>query len=276
MKNFIVRALTGIIFVSIIIGAICFHPLAYVCVFGGVVALILHEFYRLIEHYEETQINCYSNCVSGVYLFVASFVYASGWIGSVIFYPYLLYLIYVFVGELYYKRANPINNWAFSFLGQIFYVVPFSLMNFIVFTKTESGMLFTPILLFSIFVFVWMNDTGAFLVGSLFGKHRLFKRISPKKSWEGFYGGLVFALASSFAFYYFFPDIEWYKWLGLSLVIVIFGTWGDLTESLLKRTLGVKDSGHILPGHGGLLDRFDSVTMAVPVAFVYIQMVIRH
>lgn len=277
MKNFIIRALTGIIFVAILIGAICFHPTAFLIVFGIIVALALNEFYGLVGQYEKVDIRRWSNCLGGVYLFIASFMYCAGWMDYQIFLPYLVYIMYIFIGELYYKAEKPITNWAFSFLGQIYYALPFSLMNFILFSKTSDGEIaFSPTLLMAIFVFVWMNDTGAFLVGSLFGKRRLFERISPKKSWEGFYGGLTFAIASSFLFSYISPDIIWYKWTGLSIIIVVFGTWGDLSESLMKRNLGVKDSGHILPGHGGILDRFDSVGMAIPAALIYIQFIIRH
>lgn len=277
MKNFITRALTGIIFVAILVGAICFHPAVFLIIFGIIVALALNEFYGLIEHYEEVHINRWSNCLGGIYLFAASFIYCAGWMDYQIFLPYLLYIMYVFIGELYYKAPKPITNWAFSLLGQIYYALPFSLMNFILFSKMPDGTTaFTPILLMAIFVFVWMNDTGAFFIGSLLGKHRLFERISPKKSWEGFYGGLAFAVASSFVFNYILPDVQWYKWTGLSVVIVVFGTWGDLSESLMKRKLGVKDSGHILPGHGGMLDRFDSVSMAIPAALIYIQFIIRN
>lgn len=277
MKNFITRTLTGIIFVAVLIGGICFNPIVFSIVFGLIVALSLKEFYGLVEHYKEAQLSCWTNCLGGIFLFIASFLYASGWADGKIFLPYLLYIMYTFIGELYHKAPNPINNWAFSFLGQVFYALPFALMNFIVFTKESDGsIIHSPILLLAIFIFVWVNDTGAFVVGSTMGKHRLFERISPKKSWEGFYGGLFFALASSFLFYHFSPEIAWYKWIGLAAVIVISGTWGDLTESLLKRTLGVKDSGHILPGHGGMLDRFDSVIMASPAALIYIELVIRN
>ena len=114
------------------------------------------------------------------------------------------------------------------------------------------------------------------MVGSLFGKHRLFERISPKKSWEGFFGGLVFALLTSLVFAWLIPSTNACIWLGLAATVVVFGTWGDLIESQMKRTLGVKDSGNILPGHGGLLDRFDSVLMAIPAAYIYIELFIRN
>ena len=110
----------------------------------------------------------------------------------------------------------------------------------------------------------------------MIGKHKLFERISPKKSWEGFFGGLILSLASSQAFAWFAPEINRMNWLGLAATVVLFGTWGDLIESLLKRTLGVKDSGNVLPGHGGMLDRFDSVMLAVPASYIYIELFIRN
>ena len=153
----------------------------------------------------------------------------------------------------------------------------FSLLNFITSVPNTPGeIVHIPYFALAIFVFVWVNDTGAYLVGSMLGKRRLFERISPKKSWEGFYGGLAFVLITSQIFAWFMPATNWYTWLGLAGTIVVFGTWGDLIESLMKRTLGVKDSGHVLPGHGGMLDRFDSVMMAIPAAYIYIELFIRN
>ena len=117
---------------------------------------------------------------------------------------------------------------------------------------------------------IWASDSFAYLTGKAFGKHKLFERISPKKSWEGSIGGAIFSIASSFVFAHFFPFMSTWQWAGLVVTVVIFGTWGDLTESLMKRQLGIKDSGNILPGHGGMLDRFDSALMAIPAAVVYL------
>ena len=130
----------------------------------------------------------------------------------------------------------------------------------------------------SIFIFLWTNDTGAYCSGSLFGKHKLFPRVSPGKSWEGSIGGgiLVLAVAALIGYIENSTDgltpvaLSIPAWMGLGLVVVVFGTWGDLVESLFKRTLGIKDSGNILPGHGGMLDRFDSSLMAMPAAVVYL------
>jgi phosphatidate cytidylyltransferase len=155
----------------------------------------------------------------------------------------------------------------------VYCAAPFSLLNFI---ALGSELSFTPWFVLALFVFVWINDSGAFLVGTQIGKHRLLERISPKKSWEGFVGGLLFTLASSLVFAHFFSEISLYIWLGLSATIVVFATLGDLTESLLKRTLGVKDSGKLLPGHGGMLDRFDSIIMAIPALYIYLKLFIQN
>ena len=122
----------------------------------------------------------------------------------------------------------------------------------------------------AVFIFLWTSDTGAYCFGSLFGKHRLFERISPKKSWEGSIGGTFVSLLAALIVWYFDRSLNIPQWLGFALVVVIFGTWGDLVESLLKRQLGIKDSGNILPGHGGLLDRFDSSLLALPAVVIYL------
>lgn len=165
-------------------------------------------------------------------------------------------------------------------LSQMYIVLPFSMINVLAFRGAGDAVIYNYLLPLSIFIFLWTNDTGAYLSGSLFGKHKLFPRVSPGKSWEGSIGGGILVLAVA-AF------LGWYEnsgihegavelamsipqWMGLGLVVVFFGTWGDLVESLFKRTIGIKDSGNILPGHGGMLDRFDSSLMAIPAAVVYI------
>lgn len=276
LNNFITRTLTGIIFVGVLVGGILWNAFSFAILFALVTGLTLWEFYGLMKHYEEARLQRLISTLGGVYLFVACFLKASGWTDETIFLPYILYIMYTFIHELYAKAPNPIHNWAFTLLAQVYCAGSFSLMNFIALRPNAIGAthepIYTPLFLLALFAFVWLNDTGAFLVGSMLGRHKLFERISPKKSWEGFWGGFVIVLAASQVFAYFDSELDRIHWLGLAAVIVLFATWGDLTESLLKRTLGIKDSGNILPGHGGMLDRFDSVLMAVPVAYICLEL----
>ena len=277
MKNLIIRALTGIIFVVVLISAIYIHPIFFLILFCIITGLTLWEFGGLVKHYENANLQRTVNVLGGVYLFIATFVYANGLTDGKIFLPYLLFIMLTMIAELYYKAPNPINNWAFTLFAQVYCAGSFSILNFIGAEPGTPGVMsYTPLFIMAIFIFVWLDDTGAYLVGSLIGKHKLFERISPKKSWEGFFGGLILSLASSQAFAWFAPEINRMNWLGLAATVVLFGTWGDLIESLLKRTLGVKDSGNVLPGHGGMLDRFDSVMLAVSASYIYIELFIRN
>ena len=277
MKNLIIRALTGIIFVVVLVSAICIHPIFFLILFCIITGLTLWEFGGLVKHYENANLQRAVNVLGGVYLFIATFVYTNGLTDGKIFLPYLLFIMLTMIAELYYKAPNPINNWAFTLFAQVYCAGSFSMLNFIGAEPGTPGVMsYTPLFIMAIFIFVWLDDTGAYLVGSLIGKRKLFERISPKKSWECFFGGLILVLASSQAFAWFAPEISRMNWLGLAATVVLFGTWGDLIESLLKRTLGVKDSGNVLPGHGGMLDRFDSVMLAVPASYIYIDLFIRN
>ena len=271
MKNLIIRALTGIIFVVVLVSAICIHPIFFLILFCIITGLTLWEFGGLVKHYENANLQRAVNVLGGVYLFIATFVYTNGLTDGKIFLPYLLFIMLTMIAELYYKAPNPINNWAFTLFAQVYCAGSFSMLNFIGAEPGTPGVMsYTPLFIMAIFIFVWLDDTGAYLVGSLIGKRKLFERISPKKSWEGSIGGGVVAIGVSFILAHYFPFMSMIEWAGLALVVVIFGTWGDLTESLLKRQLHVKDSGNILPGHGGMLDRFDSSLMAIPAAVVYL------
>ena len=244
-------------------------------VFGLITGLTLWEFYGLTKHYEKANIERFISSAGGAYLFIATFAYANALTDDQVFLPYIAYLIYVFVAGLYHKDNNPINNWALTLLAQIYCAAPFAILNFLMaIPNTPGEIVYFPYFALSIFIFVWLNDTGAYLIGSLFGRRKLFERISPNKSWEGFFGGLLFAAGASQVFAWFHPHIGWTLWLGLAVTVVIAGTWGDLVESLIKRTLGVKDSGNLLPGHGGLLDRFDSVLLAIPAAYLFLRLFI--
>lgn len=271
-NNFIQRAVTGALFVVILVGCILYSPLSFGILFTIIGALSVHEFAHLVNRNGGVSINKTITALGGDYLFLALMGFCTSAIDARVFLPYLGLLLYLMITELYLKKENPIGNWAYAMLSQLYVALPFALLNVLAFQNSPetSSVTYNPILPLSIFVFIWLSDTGAYCVGSLIGKHRLFERISPKKSWEGSIGGAFFSIASSFVFAHFFPFMSTWQWAGLAVTVVIFGTWGDLTESLMKRQLGIKDSGNILPGHGGMLDRFDSALMAIPAAVVYL------
>ena len=276
MKNFIVRTITGIIFVAAVVASFL-RPEAMVLLFSIVTGLTVWEFTGLVNAREHVNVNRFISTVAAVYFFFAMTYYCSdmyaGIAKSVVFIPYLVTIIYLLVAELYLKQADPIQDWAYTMLPQFYIALPFSLLNVLAFNATSEGFVtFNTLLPLSVFIFLWVNDSGAYCVGSLIGRHKLFPRISPGKSWEGSIGGAVFVLAAAWAISTFLDGemLTLWAWLGLGLVVVIFGTWGDLVESLFKRTLGIKDSGNILPGHGGMLDRFDSSLLAIPAAVVYL------
>lgn len=274
-NNFIQRAITGTIFIAVLIGGIVSGPIPFTILFSLISALTIYEFGTIIGKSGEVQINKSITILAGIFLFIGF-----GYLGvapgkNEILIPYLFLIIYLFVSELYLKKKNPVHNWAYAMMSQIYIALPFALLNVLAYHTSSDGSIseYNPILPLSIFIFNWVNDTGAYCTGMLFGKHRLFERISPKKSWEGSIGGDVFSIIAAIAMAHFFPFMSTATWIGLGLTVVIFGTWGDLTESLLKRTLGIKDSGNILPGHGGMLDRFDSTILAVPAAVVYLYII---
>ena len=276
MKNLIVRTLTGIIFVAALVASFM-QPQAMVLLFSIITGLTIWEFTGLVNERPNVTVNRFISTVAGVYFFFAMTYYCSDLYGgaakSVVFIPYLVTVIYLLIAELYLKQPDPIQDWAYTMLSQMYIALPFSRLNVLAFTTNSNGLVaFNTLLPLSVFVFLWINDTGAYCVGSLLGRHKLFPRVSPGKSWEGSIGGAVFVLAAAWAVGEYVDDtmLNSYEWMGLGLVVVIFGTWGDLVESLFKRTLGVKDSGNILPGHGGMLDRFDSSLLAIPAAVVYL------
>lgn len=279
-NNFIQRAITGIIFVGVLIGCILGGPISFTLLFALITALTIHEFGVIISKQPDVEINKPICMLAGVFLFFG-FAYLGVMPGQTeILIPYLFLIIYLLVSELYLKKKNPLNNWAYAMMSQIYIALSFAMLNVLAYHSIgNEGELsnyqvqYNPILPLSIFIFTCINDTGAYCTGMLFGKHRLFERISPKKSWEGSIGGGVFSIIAAIVMAHYFPFMPISIWIGLALTVVIFGTLGDLTESLLKRTIGIKDSGNILPGHGGMLDRFDSTLMAVPAAVVYLYII---
>lgn len=277
MKNLVVRAITGALFVAIMV--VCFlRPVAMVFLFSLITGMTIWEYCGLVNAEKEIAVNRFISTVAGVYFFLAVAGINSGYIQTNgVFIPYLLTIVYLFISELYTKNANAINDWAYTMLAQMYIALPLSMINVLAFRQSADGTVsFYYLLPLCVFIFLWVNDTGAYCSGSLFGRHKLFPRISPGKSWEGSIGGGLLVLITAGAIGYFenqgtnLSGLTIPQWIGLGLTVVFFGTWGDLVESLFKRTLGIKDSGNILPGHGGMLDRFDSSLMAIPASVIYL------
>ncbi len=278
MKNLLLRSTTGLIYVALICFSVLSGGWIFIALFSLFTLLALHEFYHLCNSQkgsENTTILILDLC-GGVVMCAGMGCVNLGLlppvttavVGGTFFILYLLYLVIRLVTQLYIKEESPLSHLAYSYMGQMYIALPLGLMSmYYTFPDGKS-------LLLGMFVMIWLSDTGAFLVGSAIGKHKLFPRISPNKSWEGFFGGLLFCLAASFIYKYCFPtyfsSINILTLCGMGLMVGIFATWGDLVESLIKRTLGVKDSGHLLPGHGGILDRIDSLLLVIPATLIYL------
>jgi len=276
MKNFIVRTITSVFFVAAIVTSFL-NPRAMTLLFSIVTGMTIWEYCSLVNDRPFISVNRFISTISGVYLFLAMAGYNSGLTPATVFIPYLVSIVYLMVAELYMKAKDPINNWAYAMLSQLYIALPLSLINILAFRSNGYSIQYSYLAPLAVFVFLWINDAGAYCVGSLIGRHKLFPRISPGKSWEGSIGGGVLVVVAAVVTWHVTTlygvndlGLSACEWAGLGVVVVVFGTWGDLIESLFKRTLGIKDSGNILPGHGGMLDRFDSTLMAVPAAVVYL------
>lgn len=270
MKNMFTRLISGIIFISIIISSILISPYTFIIVFSIVTALAVREFHSLTNKKTEIEVNLPVAMIGGILLFICSYFHSINFTAFPVYNLYGFYLVVILVAELFRKKQQPIQNWAYLILGQVLIALPFAMLSNILYIKD-----YQPIILLAVFISIWVNDTGAYCTGMLLGKHKLFERISPKKTWEGFFGGALFVLLSGYVFSIYIKELTLLQWFIYSEIIVIFGTLGDLSESLLKRTLGVKDSGNVIPGHGGILDRFDSLMLAVPIVYIFLSIILK-
>lgn len=260
-KTWLIRSLSGIVYIGAIIGCIFWGWLPFSILAAIIGVLAVFEFEKI----------CAGITVNSLPLTILDSVGVVFLCFGSLFYPLLGWILVILcrlILQLYTQNEKPIRSVAISLATQVYIGIPLMLMNII-------GAWWHMHLLLAIFLMIWINDTGAFVVGSLLGRHRLFERISPKKSWEGFFGGLGFTLLAGWLFCIggrHFWDVDWnvITWLIFAFVITIFATWGDLVESLIKRSLNIKDSGHIMPGHGGVLDRIDSLLLVMPAVFLFV------
>jgi len=259
LSNLQQRVITGLLGALLMVTGMVYSAWSFGILFFLITILATHEFYKLVRLDGNNPLHWLGTIVSGM-VFMGTYWVASGSLETKYLTLIFPLLSLVFLIKLYKKEQKPFVNIAFTFLGIIYVAFPLSLLNFIAFEnqvfnyQIVSGCLFL----------LWGSDTGAYFAGTTLGKKKLFERISPKKSWEGLFGGFILSLIVAFVLSYFYVSIPLWKWVVLSLLIVICGTYGDLVESLFKRSLNVKDSGTLLPGHGGLLDRFDGLLLSSP------------
>lgn len=271
-KNLLLRIVTGLLYIGAIFLALYSVPFVFYSIFLIIMLFALNEFY-LILRIKRIQSQVLLANIIAVVMFSLS--YFKNHLGFQIDYaPILIPLfLFIYIVELYKGLKQPIHNIAFTILGLVYIAVPFSFLPHIAFLDL-TDLSIKSNLVFSMFIFIWANDTFAYIWGITLGKHLLFPRISPKKTIEGFVGGLLSTLGIAvFISKYISQDLSLNAWLGAAVVIVIAATFGDLTESMLKRYLNIKDSGKMLPGHGGFLDRFDSVIFSIPAFFTYLQII---
>lgn len=282
MKNLITRTVTGILFIVVVVWCILTSPVTLWVLSSLITGVALFEFYKMVFEGKLSIVQYLVHIIAGIYVNTLFCVIAFGTFNneSLVLYliPYMIYVCLLFISGLYSRNSFPFTDNAKVLTGHIYIAVPCGLLSFIAMYPGVSFLLpYSPYILLAFFILIWIYDTGAYVTGSTMGKHKLFVRISPKKSWEGVFGGMFFSLAASVGIYYWYASFDFVvlslaEWLGLALTVTVAATFGDLTESLLKRNYGVKDSGSILPGHGGMMDRFDSIFIAAPAAFVYLML----
>jgi phosphatidate cytidylyltransferase len=264
------RAITGFFFVIVMLCSFFFGHYPFGIFFLLLSILCLREFYGLIK---QTGIdpNVQTGLLNGGFIYVIFALVNYNNTPDVHKLLFLLTLTVsgVFIQELFKKSAAPFTNIAYTLLGLALVCIPFSFFHALAYVKGNFNFHY-PL---AFMLMLWANDTGAYLVGRQFGRIKLFERHSPKKTWEGFIGGIIIAGAASFGIGYYFHELLWNQWLSVAILISCFGTLGDLIESMFKRSINVKDSGGILPGHGGLLDRFDGLLIAAPIVYTYLYLI---
>ena len=271
LKNFIIRTLSGIVMVATLIGATLFSKLTFVLLLLAITLGGEWEFYRLAKK-AGTSPQRFVGLLAGTMMIVAAAaaLHEILAITAVLMVAFMILIPMPLIFELYRKSATPMANVGITYAGVIYVALPMALLTFFPMMLGNGEWKPWSVILY-IFI-IWANDVFAYLFGITLGKHRLFERISPKKSWEGFFGGLLGAMAMGFvAAKVLNANVA--MWIGLALIAAITGVFGDLVESMLKRSVDVKDSGSFIPGHGGWLDRFDALIFSVPFAFIYLVIV---
>lgn len=276
MTNLVRRTVTGAFIVIFVLGGLWLHPLSFFIVGAVMIAGTQREYYIMVRG-TGVRPQLVTGIISGLMLYVTATLIALGWLPMKGFLVLIPVTAAVMTIELFRKVEKPFDSLAHTFFSILYTAVPFSMFPFAAFSRTGlepllqmEGIEFSPGILTGFFLLLWTNDTGAYLVGSTLGRHPLFERISPRKSWEGFLGGMILTLLVARLLPGWFGVADTAGWMIIAVIVSVAGTIGDLLESMLKRSLGLKDSGTVMPGHGGFLDRFDSVVVAFPLVYLYL------
>ncbi|WP_158825430.1 phosphatidate cytidylyltransferase [Mucilaginibacter lacusdianchii] len=266
------RAITGIFFVAVMLGSFFAGPVIYTLFYGLLSLLCLQEFYKLLKQSGQ-QPNLATGLLNGLFIFAAfaGTFYLEANLSHKLLFILVPTLGSIFIQELYRTSPAPFTNIGYTFLGLIFTIIPFTFFHALAFISPAGFNAHFPM---AFLLMLWANDTGAYLTGRQFGRSKLFERHSPKKTWEGFIGGILISAVVGYIIGIYFTELPWRNWVSIAIIIGIVGTGGDLVESMFKRSINVKDSGGILPGHGGLLDRFDGLLLAAPIVFTYLYFIL--
>lgn len=251
-----------------IIGSVVFSHWAFAALFLLISWIGFLEYAKILRM-SKVYLHRLSGLLLGTVLYSSVVLWEFGIVSSDLLLLNFMILPLILIIELYRKSATPFLNAASSLLGLVWVVFPLALLNGFFNHESGPGWSHSGALL-GFFLILWMYDSGAYIFGSVFGRHHMIERISPKKSWEGFLGGSLTGLLTAFLISASFIEFTFLEWMMIAIIIIVFGTFGDLVESMLKRSTGVKDSGNILPGHGGILDRFDAVLLAAPPVYFLI------
>jgi phosphatidate cytidylyltransferase len=268
VQNLYTRTITGIIFTACIVGSLLWHPIAFSVVIYILMIIGLKEFYHL-SNLHNIHPHQFSGYLVASVIFILSALNALGFVSPWAMTGLVPLVFIFFLAEMFRDRPNSINNLAFSIFPIAYITIPLSMLIYLQSPLvTEENVHWHYLLAY--FIILWSHDTFAYLTGIALGKHKLFEKVSPKKTWEGSIGGVVFGLAAAYVLSLFFTELELWQWLLAAIIISVTGTLGDLSESLLKRSFHVKDSGTTFPGHGGVLDRFDAVLFSAPSLLCYL------
>lgn len=275
MKKFLIRVATGLFVVVALVGSILLGKEWFGSLFLIVTMLSVNEFCTLVSKHKNTTFNKWWAILGGGYLFAAFYAVCHFEVKQMlpIFAPYIALAVYMFIQQVFSTKGSKLDNFAYFTLSQVYAALPFAMLNILSTGGASEGTTYCYLLPLCIFVFIWCNDSGAFCVGCTLGRHKMFERVSPKKTWEGFAGGTLVTIGAGVILSYTTDIMTIWEWTGMAVVVVAAATLGDLIESCMKREMQIKDSGNLLPGHGGILDRFDSTLLAVPSAIVYLSLI---